>query len=130
MVPNDIRDMLLRLQAGELSPEEERLLLQQVADNPAWQQELDELRQLQQHLKQAQPRSDPEFATRVLHRLDERSQVGAMIVSLLPRVAAACLVALIAVTALLYYTEGSLLPEAWVGLQDLSFDEAISLTEY
>jgi hypothetical protein len=63
-------------------------------------------------------------------RLDRKRKDIALVVQLFPRVAAACAIVLVALTLFLYFEAGSLSADALVGLEDLSIDDAVALTEY
>lgn len=92
--------------------------------------EQEQLTYTRELVQQAIPAADPGFSQKVLERLQKGRKEVALVVQLFPRVAAACVAVILALGLFLYFEAGSLSTDALVGLQDLSIEEAVALTEY
>lgn len=127
---NNIKNLLLRSITEELSTEEQQQLNTALAESEDLREERDQLIYTRDLVIQAVPTADPAFSQRVLQRLDKGRKEVALVVQLFPRVAAACAAVVLILSIFLYFEAGSLSTDALVGLQDLSIDEAVALTEY
>jgi anti-sigma factor RsiW len=125
-----IKNLLLRSMTEELPPEEAAQLEAALSASETLRQEQRALLQTKMALQSALPPADPAFVDRVMIRLDRKRKDIALVVQLFPRVAAACAIVLVALTLFLYFEAGSLSADALVGLEDLSIDDAVALTEY
>lgn len=130
METNNIKHLLLRSITESLSSEEQERLEAALAQSEALRQEQKQLMTTRDMVRQAIPAADPGFSQRVLQRLDKGRKEVTLVVRLFPRVAAACIAVLIALGLFLYFEAGSLSTDALVGLEDLSLEEAVALTEY
>lgn len=114
----------------ELSKAESARLDAALADSEALRRERAELLRTRELLFQVRPPADPGFAGRVMQKLEEQSGETALIVRLFPRVAAACIAVLLALGLFIYFEAGGFSTDILVGLEDLSIEEAVALTEY
>lgn len=130
MESKEIKNLILRSVTETLSEQEQEQLHAVLAASPEWKQEQEALLHTRDLVKNAVPPADPGFSQRVLLRLDKGRKEVALVVRLFPRVAAACVLALVALSLFLYFEAGSLSTGALVGLEDLSIEEAVALTEY
>ncbi|MCB0629507.1 MAG: hypothetical protein R2824_11980 [Saprospiraceae bacterium] len=126
----EIKNLLLRSLTEELSSEEAALLETALSESRELRAEQQALLQTRAAVRSTIPPADPAFVDRVMLRLEKKRKEIALVVQLFPRVAAACVIVLIALGIFLYFEAGSLSTDALVGLQDLSIDEAVALTEY
>lgn len=126
----DINKLLIRSLTEDLLPEEASLLQAALSQSEELRLERALLLQTLTSVREAIPPANPAFVDRVMTNLDKKRKEVALVVQLFPRVAAACLAALVALTLFLYFEGGSLTAEALVGLEDLSVEEAVALTEY
>ena len=125
-----IKNLLLRSLTEELSSEEAARLETALSTSEELRTEQQALLQTKAAVRSAIPAADPAFVDRVMLHLEKKRKEIALVVQLFPRVAAACVIVLIALGLFLYFEAGSLSTDALVGLQDLSIDEAVALTEY
>lgn len=130
MEQNEIKSLLLRSLTEALDPEETAALQAALRDSEALRLEQEHLLLTRQLVQQAVPPPDPHFAGRVLRKLANGRKEVALVVRLFPRVAAACVAVLLALSLFLYFEGGGLSSDVLMGLQDLSVDEAVALTEY
>lgn len=130
MEAKDIKALLIRSIVEELSESESAQLEAALAESEALRRERSELLRTRNLLRHARPPADPGFADRVMQKLEEHQSATALIVRLFPRVAAACAIVLVALSLFFYFEAGSLSADILVGLEDLSIEEAVALTEY
>ena len=130
MEPNNIKKLLLRSITEPLSKDEQERLNTALARSEDLRTEQEQLMLTRELIQQAVPAADPGFSLRVLQRLDKGRKEVALVVQLFPRVAAACVAVVFALSLFLYFEAGSLSADALVGLEDLSVEEAVALTEY
>lgn len=126
----EIKNLLIRSLTEELSSEEADRLQAALSQSEELRLERESLLQTVSSVRAAIPSADPAFVDRVMSNLDKKRKEIALVVQLFPRVAAACVLAVIALTLFLYFEAGSLSTEALVGLEGLSVEEAVALTEY
>lgn len=126
----DMKNLLLRSITEPLSEEEQKQLDAALAQSPALQKEQEQLKYTRNLVQDAAPPADPGFSKKVLQRLDKGRKEVALVVRLFPRVAAACVLVIFALSLFLYFEAGSLSTDVLVGLEDLSIEEAVALTEY
>lgn len=130
MEPNNIKDLLLRSVTEELSLEEQAELDLALSDSEELRKEQKRLLRTRDLLQRAIPPKDLEFSKRVMQKLDKSRTEVALVVQLFPRVAAACIAVVLALGLFLYFDAGSLSTDVLVGLEGLSLEEAVALTEY
>lgn len=130
MEPNNIKNLLLRSITEPLSAAEQEQLRAALEASEELRREQEQLTYTRELVQQAIPAADPGFSQKVLERLQKGRKEVALVVQLFPRVAAACVAVILALGLFLYFEAGSLSTDALVGLQDLSIEEAVALTEY
>ena len=74
---------------------------------------------------------DPNFAERVLTNLGKQVEedLSAVIIRLFPRVAAACVLILGVALGTIYVTEGSLMMDTIIGVNEVLLEDAVLLVE-
>lgn len=123
--------LLLRSLDQPLKPQEQQQLEEGLAQSAELRAQREALLRNRERLTQWRPRPDPAFATRVMARWEPYrapESVQNLLVAWFPRVAAACLLILLLTILGTYFSEGSLTPEAFIGTQDLTVEDAYSLT--
>lgn len=124
----DNRELLYYSLDHELTAAQQQQLEQALEQSAELRTEQTQLLQMSQWLIQAQAPQNDLFSQKVLIAIEAQSvnTIGATIIQLFPKVAAAC--AIVASTALLniYWTEGTLSQEAIFGVQDLAPEDAYS----
>jgi anti-sigma factor RsiW len=130
METKNIKDLLLRSITEPLSPAEQEQLDAALKSAPELREEQEQLLYTRDLVQNAIPPADAGFSSRVMQRLDKGRKEVALIVQLFPRVAAACVLVIMALSLFLYFEAGSLSADVLVGLEDLSVEEAVALTEY
>lgn len=130
MEPIEIKKLLLRSLTEDLSPQEQVRLNSALAESETLRTEREHLLVTRNLVRQAVPPPDLGFSHRVMQRLEKGRKEVALVVQLFPRVAAACIAVVLALGLFLYFEAGSLSADALVGLEDLSVEEAVALTEY
>ncbi|PHN03122.1 hypothetical protein [Flavilitoribacter nigricans] len=130
MEPNNIKNLLLRSITEPMSAAEQEQLRAALEVSEELRREQEQLTYTRELVQQAIPAADPGFSQKVLERLQKGRKEVALVVQLFPRVAAACVAVILALGLFLYFEAGSLSTDALVGLQDLSIEEAVALTEY
>ena len=125
-------NLLIRSLDDQLSDAEETQLeaaLENSSDLRAEKQQLLELRVQMARLK---VEADEAFTEEVMQALQKQksNSFESVILNLFPKVAAACLVLLLASVLIIYFTEGNLSAEAIIGIQNLTPEDAYSYLEY
>lgn len=129
MKKETINELLLRSFDQELSGEEKAWLEAALAGSEELRREKGRLKTLRQMLGRLQAESKAGFVDGVMGRLNA-SPVAATLLSLLPRTAAACLIILLLTLIGIYLAEGSLSPDAIIGVGSLSPEDAYTYLEY
>jgi hypothetical protein len=121
-----MKDLLIHSLDNELTPAQQVHLQKALAGSEALRQEQKQLLEMRSLLADLRVRRDLLFPERVMNRLEKRGKQGFLhdIVSLSPKVAAACIVFMLATTLGIYLREGSLSPEIVIGVEDLELDDA------
>jgi anti-sigma factor RsiW len=127
---NQERALLLQSMDGELSPAEQAALAAALARSPGLREEQRQFVAMRGLLASLQAPPAPGFAEGVMGRLQAQQQ-EAQVVSLVLRLAAACLI-LFALGFLLslYWEQGALDADTILGLEGLAPDDAYSLLEF
>ena len=130
MLKKEWIDLLLKSLDETLSPQEEEQLNALFEQSEELRVEREKFLRLRMLVKEAKPNSDAAFADRLMDRLQHLpvKTVEATILRLFPKVAAACVLILLVSMLGIYFTEGSLSSEVIIGLQDLSPEDAYSLS--
>ncbi|MEN0005502.1 MAG: hypothetical protein AAF798_15230 [Bacteroidota bacterium] len=127
-----MNQLLLKSLDLPLSAEEQTALDQALEASAALREDQAKLLAMRQLLAKAQLEASPSFADRVMDtiKLRQRPTFTASIIRLYPKVAAACILLLLAGMLGIYLSEGNLSVDALVGVQELSIDEAYTLVDY
>ena len=128
MKEDNIKELLIRSFDQELSAEERAALESALARSETWRQEKRQLEKLRSLLGGLQATPAPDFPDRVMDKLSTTS-LEASLLSILPRAAAACLLAVLLTLIGIYLVEGSLSTEAIIGLSGLSPEDAFTYLE-
>jgi anti-sigma factor RsiW len=124
----DKLDLLIKSLDGELEPEERAQLDRALAASEALRGERNRLLAIRAAFGKLQPETDASFADRVMTRIQLREEsMTAIIARLYPRVAAASIAVILIVLLVVYFTEGSLTPDTFIGIENLTVDDAYSL---
>lgn len=124
-------DLLIRSLDSELSTDEAAYLTNALEVSEQLQMEKTRLLAMRARLKSWTAPADPGFSDRVLAKLiklDDDNFSG-VIISLFPRVAAACFLVLGVALGVIYMTEGSLMMETIIGVNEVALEDAVILVE-
>jgi|GEM_PF-1370051 len=124
-------ELLLRSLDETLSPGELEQLTEALRQSDRLRQEKATLLKMRQQLAEWQPAEDTGFSARVMQQLGKQAEedLSAVIVRLFPRVAAACVVVLFLALGGIYYTEGNLMVENIIGVNEMLMEDAIILVD-
>lgn len=124
-------ELLLRSLDETLSPEEMEQLTEALRQSDRLRQEKATLLKMRQQLADWQPAEDTGFSARVMQQIGKQAEedLSAVIVRLFPRVAAACVVVLFLALGGIYYTEGNLMVENIIGVNEMLMEDAIMLVD-
>jgi anti-sigma factor RsiW len=132
MAVNENRERALLLQSldGELSAADQAALAAALARSPELRKEQRQLEAMRGLLASLQAPPAPSFAEGVMDRLQAQQQ-EAQVVSLVLRLAAACLLLLaLGFLLSLYWEQGALDADVILGLDGLAPDDAYSLLDF
>ena len=137
---NDMKDkalkLLIRSLDNELSLEERGQLDQYLESSKALRKEKALLEEMRAGLTELKVPADDRFADQIIRTLsvqkesDGNVNLQAMIMNLFPKVAAACIFAVVVTVLATFFMEGSLSLEAFIGVHDLLPEDAYSLLDY
>lgn len=124
-------ELLLRSLDETLSPKETEQLTEALQQSEKLRQEKAAFLDLRQQLADWQPAPDAAFSARVMQQIGKQAEedLSAVIVRLFPRVAAACVVVLFLALGGIYYTEGNLMMENIIGVNEMLTEDAIMLVD-
>jgi len=126
---NQLLDLLIESFDRDLNPDEKKNLNQALATNAELRAEKDRLLKMRIIFSSSKIGKDEGFVDRVMNMLDQEKQLidnfSSRIVTLFPRVAAACIILITALLVSVYMTQGSISLDTLMGLNDLSFDDAV-----
>jgi len=132
---NKALDLLIRSLDNPLSAAEQKLLDQQLESSEALRRGKAQLLKMRAELAQLKADAQPGFAEQLIRQLNaEEAQsdnppLQAVIMRLFPKVAAACVIVVVLTVLATFFTEGSLSLEAFIGIQDLSPEDAYTLLD-
>lgn len=128
---NDPLNLLLHSFDNELTPEQATQLEAALANSPELREEKVRLLEMRALFSAAKMEADHTFVNRVMLRIEEvkSTSFSKVIVNLFPKVAAACVVFILATLIGIYVTEGTLSADAIMGIEDISVEEALTITE-
>lgn len=123
------KQILLRSLDQELTSEEQAQLEAALLESAALRQEKAELLQMRELVAGLRMRRDSDFPVRVMTRLrkERKGSFLADLVSLSPKVAAACILFMLATLFSIYLREGRLTPEVIIGVEHLTPEDAIGI---
>lgn len=124
-----MKDLLLYSLDNELTPAQQVHLEKALAESETLRQEKEQLIQMRALVADLRVRRDRSFPERIMNRLHQKEKRGFFsdIVSLSPKVAAACILFTIATTVGVYLHEGSLSTDVIIGIEDLTPEDAIGV---
>lgn len=124
-------DLLVRSLDQNLQPAEALELQDALEKSINLQQEKTHLLEIRGQLQGWQPPTSSHFAARVMRQIGRQIEedFGTIIVRLFPRVAAACVLVLGIALGTIYLTEGSLMMETIIGVNDVMPEDALMFVE-
>ena len=127
----DIQELMLRSLDFPLNPEEKKKLEVGLKQFPEIQDERDELLKIRTWLGELQAAPNPNFSQEVMKQLPKLKAIEAPILFArwLPRVAAACILAVVLTALGVYLSEGTFTTDAIIGIQDLAPEDAYTFLE-
>lgn len=125
----NIKDLLLYSLDNELTLTQQENLEKALAESTELQQEKEQLLQMRALVGGLRVRRDLDFPERVMNRLKQKEKRGFFsdLVALSPKVAAACIVFMLATTIGIYMREGNLSPDVIIGIEELTPEDAIGV---
>lgn len=123
------KELLLLSLDGELTHEQQAQLNAALSADAALRAEQAQLLQMRTLVAGLRVRRDKEFPGRVLERLGKEKKRSFLsdLVSLSPRVAAACILFMLATLFSIYLREGQLTPDVIIGVEHLTPEDAIGI---
>lgn len=127
----DMLELLIQSLDVPLSAHEQQQLETALQQSAALRAEQARLIKLRTALRDSQPEASPVFVDNLIAKLAKPKQptLTAVMLSMYPQIAAACLIFMAVALSLIYASEGSLHLDAVVGLGDLSVSEAQTLVD-
>lgn len=127
-------NLLLYALDNELTSAEQAHLDEALAASEQLQQEREELLRMRTQLANMRPlvERDEQFADRVMEKVyhnKTRSGFWSDLISLSPKVAAACVLFVVSSLLAIYFWEGNLSSEAIIGVQHLTPEDAFTIQE-
>ncbi len=124
-------ELLIRSMDVELTESDAKRLEQALSDSAALRDEKARLMSIRKELSNWGVPEDPTFADRVLSQLGKQVEedLSAVIFRLFPRVAAACVLILGVALGAIYVTEGSLMMDTIIGVNEVLLEDAVLLVE-
>jgi len=116
-------DLLTRSLDEQLSPEDEQLLAKALDQSADLRREREQLLRMRQLLQKATPAADPTFVDKVIVRM-QPVQFGAKVVTLFPKIAAACALIFALTLGVLYSSEAEWVNDEVVGVESLQPEDA------
>lgn len=123
--------LLIRSMDTELNEADARKLEQALRGSVALRDEKARLTGMREELRNWEAVEDPTFADRVIAQLGKQVEedLSAVIIRLFPRVAAACVLILGVALGTIYVTEGSLMLDTIIGVNEVLLEDAVLLVE-
>lgn len=127
----DMLELLIQSLDVPLSAHEQQQLETALQQSAALRAEQARLIKLRTTLRDSQPEASPVFVDNLIAKLAKPKQptLTAVMLSMYPQIAAACLIFMAVALSVIYASEGSLHLDAVVGLGDLSVSEAQTLVD-
>lgn len=125
----NMNELLLYALDNEPTSAQQADLEKALAESESLRQEKEQLLQMRSLVADLRVRRDIAFSERVMNRFQKKEKRGFLydIVSLSPKVAAACILFMLATTAGIYMHEGSLSSDVIIGIEDLMPEDAIGV---
>jgi len=127
------QELLLYSLDNDLTPAERARLDAALASSEALRREREELVYMRELVSDLGVKRDHQFTDSVMNRLQEEKEKDSGfwsdIVSLSPRVAAACIAFVIVSLVGIYFWEGKLSPESIIGTEQLTPEDAFTIQE-
>lgn len=136
MMNNKALALLIHSLDNELSSKQQEQLEVYLADSEALRHEKELLLEMRSGLADLKVDSEKGFADQIVRQLNTSERkaptpdLQLIIMNLFPKVAAACVIVLVVAVLATFLMEGSLSMEAFIGLQDLSPEDAYTLLDY
>lgn len=123
------KELLLYSLDHDLTPEQEAKLNAALEQSEALRQEKADLMQMRTLLAGLRVRRDHDFPARVMVQLKKEKKRGFLsdLVSLSPKVAAACILFMLATLFSIYLHEGRLTPEIIIGTDHMTPEDAVGI---
>lgn len=123
--------LLIRSMDTELNEADALKLEQALRGSVALRDEKVRLTGMREELRNWEAVEDPTFADRVIAQLGKQVEedLSAVIIRLFPRVAAACVLILGVALGTIYVTEGSLMLDTIIGVNEVLLEDAVLLVE-
>lgn len=124
-----MKDLLIYSLDNELTPAQQADLEKALAESEALRQEKEQLLQVRTLVAGLRVRRDLSFPERVMDRLHKKEKRGFFsdLVALSPRVAAASILFVLAMTIGIYLREGSLSSDVIIGVEELTPEDAFGI---
>lgn len=128
---NEVLDLLIRSFDSELSADEAARLANALHTSEELQEEKARLLAMRERMKDWKAPADPQFSTSVLAKITQQAEdnFSGVIIRIFPRVAAACFLVLGVALGVIYATEGSLVMETIIGVNEVVLEDAVLLVE-
>ena len=128
---NDPLDLLIHSLDNELTPAEAKQLEEALANSPELRQEKERLLEIRAMFGAAKMEQDHTFVNKVMMRINQakKPSFNNVIVNLFPKVAAACVLLFLVTLIGIYITEGTLSTDAIMGIEEMSVEDALTITE-
>jgi len=128
---DQILNVLIRSLDGALPASEEAQLEEALRTSERLRLEKARLLDLRAELKDWSVPEDPDFAARVLSQIGKQAEedLSGVIIRLFPRVAAACVMVLAVALGTIYLTDGSLMLDTIIGVNEVVLEEAVMLVD-
>lgn len=124
-----LKDLLIHSLDNELTPTQQAHLEKALVESETLRQEKEQLLQMRSLIAELRVRRDLSFPERVINRLHTKEKRGFFsdLVALSPRVAAASVIFIVAMTVGIYLREGSLSSDVIIGIEELTPEDAFGI---
>ncbi len=128
--------LLIRSFDAELNLEEQQQLDQYLTSSEALRKEKKLLLEMRRGLAELKMVPKKNFADQIVRQINTQNQklynpgLQPIIMNLFPKVAAACVIVIVVAVLTTFFIEGNLSLEAFIGVQDLSPEDAYTLLDY
>ena len=121
-----LKEFLLRSFDEDLSEKEKKELAQALENSAELQAEKAQWQRIRLLISDLRVESSPDFTNQLMGRLrkGEKENMSPMVISIFPKVAAACLLVFFISLLSIYLSTGSLSVDSIIGVQDLTPEDA------